>query len=807
MGEPAGERVIHPAPRGATPPSPPASDYVAPPAMASAPRLLAAIAPLAVLAGSAAWLTAPLDEPPARDLANEARVVSRALTTAGAPRMVVLGNSKVGSDLDLPTLAAAFGLDPDEVAAVNVAGSGVAVSYAVLAAQVYGHGYQPDYVVFYGTAARMLESAPRSARERAKLDAELVGLSAEDADTIRSRAGVDPAWERAVAHAARWRDLVVDGVRDLVLSGVLGLDPDTAQKQLDDVFVVGKAGTERGALPVTAAAHTALELDPPAESVSAAIVELAQAHGAQVCFIRAPVGSSLTATEVDPVSPAALADLVDWLHDQGVAWLDLGDDAADEDYADGMHLTHRGLVRLRTPLSQGLAAIGAGEGHLRPATALDRRERPRFHLDGTPAPLDLAARPAASPPCSGAFAVGPWAAAAPARLGVLRVRLGSPFAVRSADTRLEETTSVTDISGGCTGRSFQAAARLLYTLPAEDAPAPTVAWSGTPPTGDAAWVYPGTTLVADVPGPVTRLRVDGAELGGDGATVTLGERSVVAFGAEGATLDGPGTDAPVRLSVTSPTAGPLVLVQRVVAEGGAQPWYLLGSPPKDLSASLVGVIDAAAPPPAFGDGRPVEPKAQAGSPGRYLLPLGTTEVPTDEEVRPRAGVTCSPVTAFRDGVPVRTLRREDKRPAWLVGASGASVHVEGLAGAQPVEGATWTVGYDPARTCGGTAVWALPGDRLTVRPKATASLPPGASRLDVLGVPFGAVGETRVRLTLGDRVLAEATVPAGGWTGTPLHVPFAAPVPTWTEVPTLQVEVDGAGWLLVTVAEVVTPAG
>ena len=108
--------------------------------------------------------------------------------------------------------------------------------------------------------------------------------------------------------------------------------------------------------------------------------------------------------------------------------------------------------------------------------------------------------------------------------------------------------------------------------------------------------------------------------------------------------------------------------------------------------------------------------------------------------------------------------------------------------------------------CSSDLVWVYGGDRLDVTPRNRGGLPIGANRLDLAGAAFGAIGETRVTLRMGDAVLAAVTVPPNGWDGAGIQVPLTTPVDAWTELPTLHVEMDGSGYLLLTTADVIAPA-
>ena len=290
----------------------------------------------------------------------------------------------------------------------------------------------------------------------------------------------------------------------------------------------------------------------------------------------------------------------------------------------------------------------------------------------------------------------------------------------------------------------------------------------------------------------------------DGGTLTAGTRTVP-LDAESVTvaLDEDG-DIAVRLA--SPPDGPLLLVERLVAETNGERWYLVGSPPRARGGSLLSRVVSATPVPALPPLTLPEPVQSTVRPDMFVVKAPTLDIPNDDVVYLRTGALCSPIAADRDGVPAATLKRPSGATWYFVTVSRKEVHIRAAEGAPPVVGATWTFGLDPARTCRRGGVWVYGGDRLDVTPRNRGGLPIGANRLDLAGAAFGAIGETRVTLRMGDAVLAAVTVPPNGWDGAGIQVPLTTPVDAWTELPTLHVEMDGSGYLLLTTADVIAPA-
>ena len=408
---------------------------------------------------------------------------SRTFKQVGDPDLVVVGNSKITTDLYLPSVASAFGLEPRRVVPLSIAGSGIAVWYAALERHVFRTGYQPDHILVYGPPVRLLEAEPRSVRERAKLEAELDGIPEAEANEIRMRAGVDPRWERAVANAEHLHDDLLDGWRDRILHAFLGMDAADVTPALESVFAVGSTGESHGALPVAAAEPVQYPLSEPEDSVLAALVERAHAEGIQVVVALAPVGSSLAATEADPVTPERLAALVRWLEANDVGWIDVRDTTSDADLGDGMHMTSVGRERFRVPFAAALAEQQQERGPVRPALPPRLDPPPDLRREGTPTPPQFEARDGKTP-CTGAFNAAHFRAATPSLLPELP-DLPSPFVLTVAGVPLPSASSLGDLTTGCIGKYFHHNGQLSFSRPSEDAPLPEVAWRMEPQIGRA----------------------------------------------------------------------------------------------------------------------------------------------------------------------------------------------------------------------------------------------------------------------------------------------------------------------------------
>ena len=99
-----------------------------------------------------------------------------------------------------------------------------------------------------------------------------------------------------------------------------------------------------------------------------AFVQLAQAHGAQVLFVRLPVSPVSRADKIDPaLQRGALAVL----GELGVGYLDLRDDSLGEEAFEGpVHLSAEGRTRLTQELGQQLGALGLHRGKAPPPVSV-----------------------------------------------------------------------------------------------------------------------------------------------------------------------------------------------------------------------------------------------------------------------------------------------------------------------------------------------------------------------------------------------------------------------------------------------------
>lgn len=223
--------------------------------------------------------------------------------------VVIVGNSKVATDIDTTALASTLGRS---VAPLGVHGSKGPVWYAVLADRVYGRGYAPKWVVAYGPLVNALPMA-MTAAELTRL-AEWVG-SIPSGILTRWFGG----WDDAIH--ARW----------------------TAPRP-------GRCEPPGDALPEAPTVATSVP-----ESALVGLAKLAQDRGARLAFVRQPLAPS--GELQDEVEPALEAQARTAVAAADGAWIDLPPGLADESlYGDGVHMSAAGRATTTPALAAALAA-------------------------------------------------------------------------------------------------------------------------------------------------------------------------------------------------------------------------------------------------------------------------------------------------------------------------------------------------------------------------------------------------------------------------------------------------------------------
>ena len=800
----------------------------------SAPqRLLAVIAPLAIVGAVLGWWGRP---DPADDVAPVAVTACKEQLARDGADVVVFGNSKARSDLDLTPIGKA--LDVTKISRLNVNGTRAPVWYAMMERCLAD--VSPKLIIVYGTLGSMVRVTLESELERNSM-AELRGQN--DPVLVRKVFGGDvasPFWDRVRARRTALHQGFQQGTRDLVAGfffappgedGLLAAGAAYAGPALERVLgedAGGDVARRARAVPIAERSEEAAEARELGfeDTLVPDFVALANARGARILFVNAPMSPSWQAHY--EVIPAALTRAtIEGLNELGAGYIDLSriglPDAA---FADGIHMNNTGRARTTAALAERLADVGAtGTGAF--ARAMVPSEPPTGRRTGTPPSL---------PPLT--LTRGPWdcgwqapvpglAPISDATLGAAGIGALSPLLVledgkpltphATRDTFDLTCAGASNHQGGVvkfspTGGPADVARTRTYTLGvAEDMPMRDAIGN------EGWWVYPGTTLTLDFPGPWDgpaegfRVAVEGYAAGGAGA-VTLEAGRVTATLARGAerasaVLAPDAPTAPWSLTVTSPSDGPWFLVNRVVVGTPTEPWYAVGTPEKRRSVELVGAPARYGAPPD-----PLPEAALVGAPkqfarGLWYIDAPDLGVPYWEIIRDTVSIAgCSPVRLSRDGEP---MPGPDTPPADLMdkGAEGYNhadrrLYLGAGAGRTP-EGHRYAVSLDEARACR-NARWIYPGDTLTLTPNPQAldrlTAPAELLELGLAAVTRDPTSErARVRFSRGAEVLVDAEVALGDLARTPARWPLAAQVERGAEGLVLEISTsDAAPYLVLT---------
>lgn len=618
------------------------------------PILAATVMPALLLAGVAIAFTRAetTDEPPSRAAEMDAQLQRH------PPSVVVIGNSKAGSDIDGAALAEALD-QPEPAAQLVVYGSGAPAWYALLEQRIYGGGYSPRLVVIYGQLASMLHGAEIADSERRAIEAVVTGPS----EVLDRRVLRRDAAGRARDRATDLREGLLSGARDagfgLFFPTMSAADGRAA---LDELFTTAAQRTtsETRVVPVAEARPEAMQAsaEDPAAGFLPEIVRLAYAHGARVVFVRAPVGG--TARAKDEVPPEVEGRLYALVNAMGASWIDLHElQLPPGAFRDDLHMTRVGAAPLTAALADRLAAGDVLDGGVIPAapplraTAVTR--------EGTLPSVSLGAPVAVEGancrwdiPISGLDALSDdrlYAAglghSSPVRLSVDGVAL-APHAPRSAP----DAPCSSSFVHGPGGLRVSPPSPVMGTLIAELDPAGSLDAG----RGEAvSWAYPGTTLrwsMPAVPGGKATIEAVLRPVEGDGAELSVAGQ-VVPFVREGRVLraraEVDNASSAWDLAIHA-RAGAWLAVHQLRVDTPDPHWivghdwartYLLASTPR------------------------FEPRVDGLGP----IPTGT------DEVAERVGVACLPQAGAE---PKRKCHGGNAfLPGWLLAGDVATVHYSG----------------------------------------------------------------------------------------------------------------------------------
>ncbi len=766
------------------------------------------LAPAAIVGAALGLLGRPDEDAAEAPIPAELAVCLQAAERAD-DGVIVVGNSKSGTDIDRPTLAKAIGVATVEK--IGGPGSAAPLWYAALERCVFEEGHRPKLVIVYGTAGAMLRATLDSEFERL-LVAPYLGESEPvlEAKVFGGEAS-SPFWSRVRTRKTTLVLALQHGVRDLVSGlffaapkggGLLADGRAYAEPALEKVLgadATADAVARHRAIPVAEAGADAIAARDTtvAATLVPDLVALARAAGTRIVFVQAPV-SPAKAETYDKADPALVRELVATFNAEGAGFVDLTTlDLPASAYGDGIHMNSAGRARVTAALGERLRALDALAADAFPAAPLPRVPA-EVRRDGTPPALPTPGEPKRGPWTCG------WQIGLPGLAGIsdsVLARLGvgqvSPLRLLEDGAPLAPHGTRDEFDLACAGAFNHQNGAIKFSPrggPADVVPSRTytVGLSDELPLRDpfgreAWWVYPGTTLRADaaegwadpVDGFAVRVEAVVAIPGASPATLSWegGSAPVVAEGIDGeATVAGPAPEGPWSVEVRSPPDGPWLLVRRVVAGTSAAPWYLVGAADAGRTVDLLkGDVAYAGAPPAIGSLGRIFPAKDGG----WRIEADALGVPNGEEVARMSGISaCSPLTIAEDGVP---LPAPNTAPRLVLETPGAWQHTAfgvrfvTVDGSSPLEnGRAYTAHLDPARKCR-SAWWLYPGDvaRFTLPARRLGTFSRGATRLELTAAALGDAGTSALtaRVLVGDEEHFAGTAPLAGIDRAP---------PSWT---------------------------
>ncbi len=812
---------------------------------------LAVLLPVAMLGVPLGWWARP--DPPAA-LSPTAIRLEKSLGTD--PEVIVLGASKVGTDLDVAVIAEAFASSRQELAPLNLSGTTAPVWYAILKNRVYGLDKKPKLILVYSTFDWALATRPTSEAERAVL----LGQMGDEEEVLQRKvlgAGSGGAtWDRVRRRRTEAHTRLLAFVRDAAVGVTL------APKGEADVVTAGSAmaapaldalfGMEAGldlsaahrAIPIVeeTRAKTTVSTTHLEDTLLPDFLAMAREHDAQIVFVHAPVRASLEVSF--QVEPALLRDAVQAINDAGAGYVDLRElRLSDAAFGDTVHLNRVGRDALTGALVERLREMGVGgEGPLTPA---------RLPVVSIPPTVTRVGSPPVLPPVAprrGPRACG-WEAPIPDlralndfALQTAGLGMTSPLLLLEDGVALAPHATRAEFDDACKGAFLHQDRVVKFSPTGPDAEsvgthAYTFALSDDVPIRteqgfEAWWVYPGTSLtIAFAEGYVAPgafgIVVDAVVFGeGAGAPVVRvddgPEAPLLGQGLHRSAILAPAAPSgPWRMTVSAPPDGGWVLLRRV-AYGSADDLRFVVGTPGETSVGILGANGtyAAAPAPLAPLGAPTP--AEDGYAAFDISGLGVPDTKALYELASVRG--CSPVRVLEDGASTLTAV---PRVVDLPGAPGRYTHegstltIMGTDGAAPgANGRAYTAVLDDTRRCRGLR-WLYPGDSLTltVEPNLLARLLADPTRVELGGAAAaepvaadataGAAAteeEGTIRIRVGDTVYLDERFPLAALASTPPAWTLDRPLPRGPAPITVELAIPpSAPYTLVTSLELSEP--
>lgn len=709
-----------------------------------APRLLAVVLPALVLVAAAMVLT----RPPPRETSAEIARIDKALAD-GRPGIVIVGNSKAGTDIDVAALTRGLGYEK-KITALTVGRSSAPAWYAVLEQRVFAKGYHPELVIVYGQLGAMLRGvATREHERRPILDTLEVPSPVLEGKVLGDITGPSVV---ARGNATKYHDALQGSLRDFAIGavfaddwsgGLIAAGNAVSQPALGRIFSKDTRfvqGAPARVVPVAEQVRDA-PMQASGDPLLAEFDALVRANGARLVFVRAPMprsGESVVSADVERAVVAEVNRLQD-------SWIDLSTlPLGSRDFLDDLHAAATGRTAITDAIVKALAEGKVLDGGVLAA------EQPLF-----PDSIARVGAPPAPPSVS-------WAAQ-PGRACAWQAKLVEYDFLADEllrDQGLPDTSPLMLLEAGqpltphATGKGWGETCAGTWAhrkggprvSPREGTEGLSLAWATEPSVADADgdavwWVYPGTAIewsfTTTPEGPV-RVVAEARSTQGATASIAIGDQAV-AFVPDGkilrANLEAPAT-APWTLSVRAAPDTWLVIDELRV---GVEQFRTLVSSP---SGTINPLIKKRKPDPA-------PPPVQAGEPvadgqlQRWDVGLAGL---SDDTLFTRVGRRCSPVRVVRGGETAgagHQFKKNLARPDFGFGHLG-----EQLFASPPTKGPL-SVDLDPKRKCN-ASIWVYPGDTLqwALKPDRASSPRMPADTVAIEGIAVGDGEQRTLRVSI-----------------------------------------------------------
>ena len=716
-----------------------------------------------------AWLWALWPAAEERALSAAAADVDAELADAGEVDLLLVGSSHLGRGVDMRQLEGALDLPKGRAHALWRSNIQAPHWYALLKNRVYANGHRPPVVVVVSTLRRTMQTHVEPGLREASL---IEQMTADEPVINRLVFGRDEqpgGWGFVKARRTRLREGLLDGLRTLTVGALFvradelvaegGGEPasrwalgDARAREAFERLFVGDNARDMSlafrAVPVVEAARGRDEdseaLAPVAQTFVPEIISLVQEGGGRVVFVDLPVSPKVSGEHEVP--PAVRRDFVDALNAAGAGFIDLHRLELDQrDFRDLTHLNPKGAKKVTAALAEALQGLGVlGEAPI-PAheLSLDLLLQPTFRRDGDPPALPAGALSRDKGACALRLALGGGEPLSEPELKRLGPAPSSPVVIFDGDTPLVPFGKP-DVTTGdtCHGQSWYAGVGLRFTArsPVPD-PLPEGRFRAAlapelplkTPQGDRYWVYPGTSLVLDLPAEASldgqALEVDAVvRLAGPGAppVLSVGGGAPQPFAAQGSLWSARATHSPGAgpwsIAISGPPDGAFALVSHLRVRGPAGTAAYIGEEVDEawkvevqgLSRQGAQAVRFPNPPPPL----PAPEKAPRPVPQKAaVIVVPRIASIAETHISEALGVPfASPVRITEDGVVI------DQRPGSCLVArekgGGVWCHrderlfISATDGSIPGEnGKTYGVTLTEERGMGG-GWWVYPGDRM-----------------------------------------------------------------------------------------------